>query len=192
MQTATILHSGTSSTRSPTICGKRNEDNNMEELDRLESRGSWRTFAPAAMVFIGAFIMLGLRMQIGPTFVSDTALMMLALACYILGALFQLTNLYAPSSMAERIGYFGAALGVFFNLSSWLVRWVNAYDHEIAVMRASGNMAKPWVFRYIPFANLSDLSLAFAFGAGMATLFFSGRRTFRTLAAFTLPLAALI
>src|SRR4051794_40523945 len=98
MQTATKFHLGTSLPKMPTICGKRNEDNNMEELDRLESRGSWRTFAPAAMVFIGAFIMLGIRIKIGPTFVSDGALMMLALACYILAALFQLTNLYAPSS----------------------------------------------------------------------------------------------
>jgi len=164
----------------------------MEELDRLETRATWKTFLPAFLALAGGFVMLGLRLEMGSGFISDTALMMLALACYILGGLFQLTNLYAPSSMAEKIGYFGAALGVFFNLSSWLVRWVNAYDHEISVMRASGNMAQPWVFRYIPFANLYDLSLAFAFGAGMATLFFSGRRTFRTLAAFTLPLAALI
>ena len=28
----------------------------------------------------------------------------------------------------------------------------------------------PWVFRYVPFANLYDLSLAFAFGAGVTTL----------------------
>jgi cytochrome c-type biogenesis protein CcsB len=164
----------------------------MEELDRLENRATWRTFLPAFLALAGGFAMLGLRLEIGTRFVSDTALMMLALACYILAALFQLTNLYAPSQMAEKIGYFGAALGVFFNLSSWLVRWVNGYDHEIAVMRASGNMANPWIFRYIPFANLYDLSLAFAFGAGMATLFFSGRRSFRILAAFTLPLAALI
>src|SRR5512140_2338600 len=101
----------------------------MEELDRLESRTSWLSFAPAAMVFIGAFIMLGLRLQIGTTFVSDGALMMLALACYILAALFQLTNLYAPSSMAEKIGFFAGALGVFFNLSSWLIRWVSGYEH---------------------------------------------------------------
>src|SRR5204862_2097673 len=91
-----------------------------------------------------------------------------------------------------KIGFFGAALGVFFNLSSWLVRWANAYDHEIAVMRASGNMESPWIFRYIPFANLYDLSLAFAFGAGFTTLLFAHRRSFRILAAFTLPLAALI
>jgi cytochrome c-type biogenesis protein CcsB len=118
--------------------------------------------------------------------------MMLALACYILAAVFQLTNLYAPSTMAEKIGFFGAALGVFFNLSSWLVRWVAAYEHEIAIMRESGNMAEPWVFRYIPFANLYDLSLAFAFGAGITTLLFAKRRSFRVLSAFTLPVAALI
>jgi cytochrome c-type biogenesis protein CcsB len=164
----------------------------MQELDRLEERATFKTFLPAILALLGAFAVLGLRLQIGASFISDTAMMMLALACYILAALFLLTNLYAPSSMAEKIGYFGASLGVFFNLSSWLVRWVNGYEHEIAVMRASGNMANPWIFRYIPFANLYDLSLAFAFGAGMATLFFAGRRSFRMLAAFTLPLAALI
>ncbi len=164
----------------------------MEELDRLERRTSWFTFAPAALVLVGAFAMLGLRLQIGATFISDGALMMLALACYIMAALFQLTNLYAPSSMAEKIGFWTTALGVFFNLSSWLTRWVGAYEHEIAIMRASGNMANPWVFRYIPFANLYDLSLAFAFGAGMTTLLFAHRRSFRILSAFTLPVAALI
>ena len=162
----------------------------MKELDRLES--SWKSYIPVVLVIAGSFVMLGLRLQLGSAFISDGALMMLALACYILGALFQLTNLYAPSTMAEKIGFFGAALGVFFNLSSWLVRWDAAYEHEIAIMRASGNMENPWVFRYIPFANLYDLSLAFAFGAGFATLLFAKRRSFRVLSAFTLPIAALI
>ena len=162
----------------------------MKELDRLES--SWKSYLPTILVIAGAFIMLGLRLQMGDAFINDGALMMLALACYILAALFQLTNLYAPSTMAEKIGFFGAALGVFFNLSSWLVRWVSAYDHEIAIMRASGNMESPWLFRYIPFANLYDLSLAFAFGAGITTLLFAHRKSFRVLSAFTLPVAALI
>ena len=164
----------------------------MEELDRLEERTSWKSYLPAILVLVGAFLMLGLRMQIGSTFISDGAFMMLALACYILAALFQLTNLYAPSAMAEKIGFFGAALGVFFNLSSWLTRWVGAYEHEIGIMRASGNMTNPWLFRYIPFANLYDLSLAFAFGAGFTTLLFAHRKNFRILSAFTLPIAALI
>ena len=59
-------------------------------------------------------------------------------------------------------------------------------------MRASGNLEEPWVFRYIPFANLYDLSLAFAFGAGIGTLLLARRKNFQVLAAFTLPLAALI
>lgn len=164
----------------------------MKELDRIESRNDLKSYFPAILVIVGAFVMLGLKIQIGAGFISDEALMMLALACYILAALFQLTNLYAPSSMAEKIGLFGAALGVFFNLSSWLVRWVAAYDRELAMMRENGNMATPWLFRYIPFANLYDLSLAFAFGAGITTLVFARRSNFRVLTAFTLPLAALI
>ncbi len=164
----------------------------MQELDRLENRVTWQSYIPAVLVIVGSFVMMGLRVQMGGSFISDGALMMIALACYILAALFQLTNLYAPSGMAEKIGFFGAALGVFFNFSSWLVRWVSAYEHEIAVMRASGNMETPWVFRYVPFANLYDLSVAFAFGAGIATLLFAQRKSFRILSAFTLPLAALI
>ncbi len=164
----------------------------MEELDRLENRSTWKSYLPSILVVVGAFAMLGLRLKIGPAFIADGAFMMLALACYILAAVFLLMNLYAPSTMAEKIGFFAAGLGVFFNLSSWLVRWVSAYEHEIAVMRASGNMAEPWVFRYIPFANLYDLSLAFAFGAGFVTLLLAHRKSFRILAAFTLPVAALI
>jgi len=164
----------------------------MEELDRLEKRNGWLSYMPVILVFAGSFAMLGMRLQIGDSFMSDGALMMLALACYILAALFQLTNLYAPSTMAEKIGFFAAVLGVFFNLSGWLVRWVNGYDREIAIMRASGNMETPWLFRYIPLANLYDYSLAFAFGAGLATLLLSQRKSFRVLSAFTLPLAALI
>src|SRR6476469_325570 len=153
---------------------------------------NWKSYIPVILVFVGAFLMLGLRLQIGSSFVSDGALMMLALASYILAALFQLTNLYAPSEMPTKIGYWGAALGVFFNLSSWLVRWVAGYEREIAQMRAAGNMESPWIFRYMPFANLYDLSLAFAFGAGIATLLLARRKNLQILTAFTLPLAALI
>jgi len=164
----------------------------MEEVRSEQNSNSLASWIPTILVFVGSFIMLALKHQFGDAFIGDGALMMLALAAYILAALFQLTNLYAPSAMAEKIGFFGACLGVFFNLSSWLVRWIAAYDHEMAIMRESGNMASPWIFRYIPFANLYDLSLAFAFGAGIASILFAKRSNFRVLTAFTLPLAALI
>ncbi len=163
-----------------------------EEISDNKTTTVWRSYLPAILAIGGAFLMLGLRLQIGGNFISDGALMMIALACYILAALFQLTNLYAPSEMAQKIGLWGATLGVFFNLASWLVRWVNAYDYEIALLREGGNMITPWLFRYIPFANLYDLSLAFAFGAGISTLLIANRKHFQFLSAFTLPLAALI
>ncbi|HEX8251403.1 MAG TPA: cytochrome c biogenesis protein CcsA [Pyrinomonadaceae bacterium] len=162
------------------------------EIRENTAGSSWTGYLPAVLVIAGAFAMLFLRLEIGAKFISDTALMMLALACYILAALFQLTNLYAPSEMAQRIGLWSGALGVFFNLSSWLVRWVAAFDFEIVQLRAAGSMETPWMFRYIPFANLYDLSLAFAFGAGITTLLLSNRKNFQFLSAFTLPLAAII
>ena len=164
----------------------------MQEIERLDGRTGWTSWMPGILVIVGSLVMAAMRVQIGESFISDGGLMMMALASYILAALFLLTNLYAPSTMAEKIGFFGAALGVFFNLSSWLVRWVNAYDHEMAIMRESGNTADPWIFRYIPFANLYDMSLAFAFGAGIATLLLARRPSFRIIGAFTLPVAALI
>jgi cytochrome c-type biogenesis protein CcsB len=177
----------------------------MEEVSRIQNEvftardtevnaeiPAWRSYLPAFLAIAGAFVMLGLRLQIGSGFISDTALMMLALACYILAALFELTNLYAPSEMAKKIGLWSAGLGVFFNLASWLVRWVNSYEFELIQLQASGNNSNPWIFRYIPFANLYDLSLAFAFGAGITTLFLAHRKNFQFLSAFTLPLAALI
>ncbi len=164
----------------------------MEEVRRIENENLWKRYLPAILAIGGSFIMLFLRLQIGETFISDTALMMLALAAYILAALFQLTNLYAPSEMAQKIGLWGATIGVFFNFSSWLVRWVGAYEHELIQLKQSGNPVTPWMFRYIPFANLYDLSLAFAFGAGITTLLLASRKNFQFLSAFTLPLAALI
>ncbi|MBK8304731.1 MAG: cytochrome c biogenesis protein CcsA [Pyrinomonadaceae bacterium] len=152
-------------------------------------------YVPAALAIVGSFAMLMLRINVGgERFISDGALMMLALASYLIAAVFHLTNLYAPFRLAEKLGMWAATLGVFFNLSSWLVRWVTAYDRELAIFNGQGsNIADmPWVFRYVPFANLYDLSLAFAFGAGITTLLVMKNRNFRVVAALSLPLAAII
>lgn len=163
-----------------------------KEIYSTDLNRSWTSYLPAALAIGGAVLMLIGKIQIGSGFISDGALMMIALACYIIAALFQLTNLYAPSEMSRKIGLYTATLGVFFNLSSWLVRWVAAYDRELALLRAGGSSETPWVFRYVPFANLYDLSLAFAFGAGISTLLLARRKNFQVLSAFTLPLAAII
>ncbi|HEX8195595.1 MAG TPA: cytochrome c biogenesis protein CcsA [Pyrinomonadaceae bacterium] len=153
---------------------------------------AWRAYLPAILAIAGSFAMLGLKLQIGEQFIADSALMMLALASYLMAAIFQLTNLYAPSRMAASAGLWLGALGVFFNFSSWLVRWVAAYEREVKDLLAGGHTEIPWIWRYIPFSNLYDLSLAFAFGAGITTILLANRKKFQFLAAFSLPLAALI
>ncbi|MGB9181411.1 MAG: cytochrome c biogenesis protein CcsA [Pyrinomonadaceae bacterium] len=154
---------------------------------------SLRDYFPAIIAVVGSVLLVLLRMQVGMDhFISDGALMMLALACYLTAAVFHLTNLYAPSEMAQRVGLWLATSGVFFNLSSWGVRWINARDHELAILLKNPDAQIPWFFRYIPFANLYDLSLAFAFGAGITTLLIAHRKSFRFLGALSLPLASLI
>jgi len=156
---------------------------------------SIRPFLPFVLAIAGSLFMLTARVNLaGEHFISDGACMMLALASYLIAAVFFLTNLYAPFRFAERLGLWAATLGVFWNLSSWLLRWVAAYDREFQVFTSQGASPAdmPWVFRYVPFANLYDLSLAFAFGAGITTLLVMRRPHFRIVAALSLPLAAII
>ncbi len=153
------------------------------------------SFLPAAIAIVASLGIVVLRISMGGgRFISDEALMMLALASYLIAAVFHLTNLYAPFRFAEKLGLWAATLGVIFNLSSWLVRWVTAYDRELAIFNSQGSNPAdmPWVFRYVPFANLYDLSLAFAFGAGITTLLVMRRRQFHVVATLSLPLAAII
>jgi len=162
---------------------------------RAEGHSQWQSYIPffAAILGSGAFLFARLTFG-GDRFISDGALMMLALASYLIAAVFYLTNFYAPFRLAEKLGLWAATLGVFFNLSSWLFRWAAAYDRELAIFTNQGsNVADmPWLFRYVPFANLYDLSLAFAFGAGVTTLLVMRRHHFRLVAALSLPLAAII
>lgn len=166
--------------------------NTAERSARTSFIGS---YLPAILAIVGSFALTGWRISAGgDRFISDGALMMLALASYLFAAVFYLTNLYAPFRAAEKLGSWCATLGVFFNLSSWLVRWVTAYDREWAIFNSQGaNPADmPWVFRYVPFANLYDLSLAFAFGAGVTTLLVIRKEHFKIVAALSLPLSAII
>jgi cytochrome c-type biogenesis protein CcsB len=165
------------------------------ETEEAEQASSLRSYIPAGLALFGSIAFVIVRMYAGGTnFISDGALMMLGLASYLLAAVFYLTNLYAPSNIAERLGMWGATLGVFFNFSSWLFRWVAGYEREVEIFLKQGrDLAEmPWLFRYIPFANLYDLSLAFAFGAGITTLLVMRREQFRVVAALSLPLAAII
>jgi cytochrome c-type biogenesis protein CcsB len=165
-----------------------------ETNENVEAAG-WRSYLPFLIAIFGSLALLSLRLNVGQShFISDGAAMILALGCYLIAAVFYLTNFYAPFRFAEHFGMWAATLGVFWNLSSWLLRWVGAYERELNIFINQGNSPAdmPWVFRYVPFANLYDLSLAFAFGAGVTTLLVMRRPQFRMVAALSLPLAAII
>jgi ABC-type transport system involved in cytochrome c biogenesis permease subunit len=179
--------------RNPEILSGPSEASSPKQEDG--SGWSLKSYLPAIIPIVGSLVVVWLRIQMGgERFIDDGALMMIALACYLTAATFHLTNLYAPSDLAQKIGLWTGCLGVFFNLSSWCVRWVAGYDRELQIFLSQGRSAAEmqWAFRFIPFANLYDLSLAFAFGAGITTMIISGRKNFRFIGALSLPLAALI
>ncbi|MGE0101698.1 MAG: cytochrome c biogenesis protein CcsA [Blastocatellales bacterium] len=154
------------------------------------------SYLPAILPLIGAALMVTARIRMGAgTVPEDGTLVVLALLCYIISAAALVTNFWAPIRFLQKLGVGMASLGFFFNLSGWLVRWVASGDRENWIRmtnQITGEYHFWWFFSYIPFANLYDLSVAFAFGAAFATLLISHRENTRFVGALSLPLIALI
>lgn len=125
-------------------------------------------YLPTILPLIGAALMVTARIKLGAGAIpNDGTLIVLALLCYIIAAGSLLTNFWAPIPLLQRLGVWVGSIGVFFNLSSWLVRWVAAGDRENWIRLTSqitGEYHFWWFFSYIPFANLYDLSIAFPSG----------------------------
>ena len=158
-------------------------------------QSGWMTYLPALLPIVGVVLMTTARIKFGASAVPDDgALMVVGLFCYIIAAAMHLTNLYAPSGLLQKLGLWMTSFGFFFNLSSWLIRWVAAGDREnwIRLIDNDGVYHASWFFSYIPFANLYDLSVAFAFGAAFTTLLIEHRPGSRFVGALSMPLIALI
>lgn len=152
-------------------------------------------FLPALLPIVGAIVMLMARRQMGyGNFIDDGALLVIALLCYIFAAAMHLTDLFAPIQGLSRVAMWTASLGFFFNLSSWLVRWVNMGDKEgwKRMTDHDGVYHAWWFFSYIPLANLYDLSIGFAFGAALTLLLIEHRPNTRFVGTVSLPLICLV
>lgn len=150
---------------------------------------------PIFAALSGPLFLAILRLQIGgQDFPADWALMLIALTFYLVASALYFANVFLLNRVLDRIGYLTVFAGVFFNLLSWLLRWVAAYERELEIFinRGLGPGQMPWLFRYIPFANLYDLSLAFAFSAGATTLLLTRRKDKQMIAALSLALAAIV
>jgi cytochrome c-type biogenesis protein CcsB len=161
-----------------------------------ERRNPIFNYLPALLPLVAAFMLLGARIKFGPSAVpTDAALIILAVLSYLIAAAALLTNLWAPIPFLQRLGLWVLSCAFFFNFSSWLVRWVTAGDREgwrRLTSPITGEYHFWWFFSYIPYANLYDLSLAFAFGAGFATLLISQRENSRFIGALSTPIISLI
>lgn len=153
-------------------------------------------YLPALLPLIGAALMVTARIKLGAAAVpNDGSLIVLAVLCYITASAALMVNFYAPIGFLQKLGLWISSLGFFFNLSSWLVRWVEAGDRENWIRmtnQITGEHHFWWFFSYIPFANLYDLSIAFAFGAAFATLLISHRENTRFIGAISMPLLSMI
>lgn len=159
-------------------------------------RSKITNYLPALLPLIGAFLILAARIKFGAAAVpNDGALVVLAVLMYLISSASLLTNFWAPVPFLQRLGLWMLSLGFLFNFSGWLVRWVAAGDRENWVRmtnQITGEYHFWWFFSYIPYANLYDLSVAFAFGAGFATLLVSQRENSRFIGAVSTPLISLI
>jgi ABC-type transport system involved in cytochrome c biogenesis permease subunit len=153
-------------------------------------------FLPAILPIIGAALIVTARIKLGGSAVpTDGPLIILALLCYITASSALIVNIWAPIKFLEKLGLWVASLGFFFNLSSWLIRWVEAGDREGWIRmtnQITGEQHFWWFFSYIPLTNLHDLSVAFAFGAAFGTLLISSRENNRFVGAVSIPLIMII
>ncbi len=160
------------------------------------SRFSFGGYLYALVPLIAAFALLALRKTGGPGATpNDGTLIVWALLAYIFAAAALLVNFWAPIPFLKQLGMWTAAFGFFANLSSWLVRWVTLGEAENWVRmtdQLTGEYHSWWFFSYIPFVNLYDLSVAFAFGAAFGTLLWSRRANAQFIGALSFPLITLI
>lgn len=139
---------------------------------------------PVALPIVSALLLIGARWQFGGNgFLNNGAMIVLTLIGYITASVFFGTYLFTHQETLQRWAVWAAGSGLCFNLASWGMRWIEAGDREGWIR---------WVFGYIPFANLYDLSIAFTTGAALATMVVCVNKQNRIIGALSMPLATLI
>ncbi|MEK6301074.1 MAG: cytochrome c biogenesis protein CcsA [Acidobacteriota bacterium] len=146
--------------------------------------GLWPIVAPIA----GTILIIGARIYAGRAvgFLYGEALILLALICYISAAVVLLTNLFVKENVLDRLGLISVSLGYCFNLSGWMIRWVEAGDKEGWKEGING------VWRYYPLDNLYALTMGFCAGAALATLVVIRKPKYRMLGAMSMPMLVVV
>src|ERR1051325_7805615 len=146
--------------------------------------GLWPVVAPIALTI--AFILTRIYAGRPVGFLYSDALIMLALISYICAAVLLVTNLFVKEDVLDRMGLITASLGCCFNLSGWMIRWVEAGDKEGWKQGING------IWRYYPLDNLYALTLGFCAGAALTTLVVIRKPKYRALGALSMPILVVI
>jgi ABC-type transport system involved in cytochrome c biogenesis permease subunit len=143
---------------------------------------------PIAVPIVVALLFILIRIQAGHPvlFIYSDALVMLALISYISAAVLLVTNLFVKENVLNRLGLITVAMGYCFNLSGWMIRWVEAGDKEGWKTGING------VWRYFPLDNLYALTLGFCAGAALTTLVVIRKPKYRVLGAMSMPILVVV
>jgi ABC-type transport system involved in cytochrome c biogenesis permease subunit len=143
---------------------------------------------PIAAPIVVAILFILVRIQAGRPvgFIYSDALVMLALISYICAAVLLVTNLFVKENVLNRLGLITVAMGYCFNLSGWMIRWVEAGDKEGWKTGING------VWRYFPLDNLYALTLGFCAGAALTTLVVIRKPKYRVLGAMSMPILVVV
>ncbi|HMG33846.1 MAG TPA: cytochrome c biogenesis protein CcsA [Blastocatellia bacterium] len=142
--------------------------------------GLWPVIAPIAATVLLILIRIQAGRPVG--FLYSDALVMLALVSYICATVLLVTNLFVKEGVLNRLGLVTVALGYCFNLTGWMIRWIEAGDKEGWKDGING------VWRYYPLDNLYALTLGFCAGAALATLVVIRKPKYRALGALSMPI----
>lgn len=152
------------------------------ELGLSEKIKSWLPVIAPIVIAI-AFILI--RLEFGERgFLSGRALTMLALISYMSAAVLLVTNLFVKEKILSQLGLFTAAMGYCFGLSGWMIRWIEAGEHE--------GWIDGRVWRYYPLDNLYALTLGFVSGAALATLIVIRKPKYRNVGALSMPILVVV
>lgn len=142
---------------------------------------------PVVLPIIAALVLIYARYKSGTNgFLNEGALTMLALICYTTAAVVMVTNLFVKEKVLERLGLLTVGLGYCFNLSGWMIRWIEAGDMEGWKDGING------FWRYFPLDTLYALTIGFCCGAALTVLVIARKPKYAFIGALSMPIVAVI
>lgn len=165
------------------------EQKNIADIPTLEPNLKEKLlgFMPVIVPILLAGVLIFARAKVGQTgFLNEGALTNLALICYIAASVLLVTNLLIKENILKWLGIGSIMLGYCFNLSGWMIRWIEAGELEGWKDGING------FWRYYPLDTLYALTLGFCCGAALATLIIVRKPKYTFLGALSMPLVSVI